>query len=253
MRRVKQAVLAERVGDILTDLAVPGTGPLMVHSAFAGLSRAGWQPETLIDGLIRARPNGTLAMPAMSWRLVTPANPIFDARSTPSITGVVSEIFRTRIATHRSIHPTHSAAALGPDAAYLTADHTRDPTPCSPNSPFGRVIALDGHILLIGIGLERCTTIHCAEEALVPDLALLPDLETYQGIGLDDREYPVTLRRHVRRPRDFERFRPALLTVPRTRHLMVGSVPFLAFAAEDLDRIVRAAIARDPEATFLRQ
>ena len=68
----------------------------------------------MIEALLGHLSGGTLVMPTMTWRTVTPDRPVWDELATPSHTGVLTEVFRTRYATARSIHPTHSVAACGP-------------------------------------------------------------------------------------------------------------------------------------------
>src|SRR2546423_15132123 len=94
---------------ILSRFGVPSDAVLVVPGAIAGLSRQGFRAEAMIDALLGYLEGGTLLMPTMSWRTVTPDNPVFDELKTPSHTGVLTEIFRTQYASHRSLHPTHSA------------------------------------------------------------------------------------------------------------------------------------------------
>jgi len=56
----------------------------------------------------------------------------------------------------------HAFAAVGPRAAEITAPHPVD-VPHGPDSPVGRALALDGQVLLIGVGHDANTTIHLAE------------------------------------------------------------------------------------------
>jgi len=70
-------------------------------------------PETVIRGLLGALgEGGTLLMPALSYNLVRLAAPdvypLFDYKNTPSIVGKITEYFRTRPGTLRSLHPTHN-------------------------------------------------------------------------------------------------------------------------------------------------
>ena len=53
-------------------------------------------------------------------------------------------------------------AAIGPRAAEITAPHPVD-IPHGPDSPPGRVHALDGQVLLLGVGHDADTTIHLGE------------------------------------------------------------------------------------------
>src|SRR5579872_3942206 len=99
---------------ILERFGVPHDGVLVVHSAIAILSRQGFTADGIIMALLEHMSAGNLFMPTMTWRTVTPENPVWDEVNTPSHTGILSEIFRTRYAIGRSIHPTHSVAGRGP-------------------------------------------------------------------------------------------------------------------------------------------
>jgi aminoglycoside 3-N-acetyltransferase len=122
---------------ILERFGVPRDGVLVVHSAIAPLSRQGFRAEAIIEALLDYLSAGSLFMPTMTWRTVTPEHPEWDELATPSHTGVMTELFRTRYATARSIHPSHSVAGCGPDVQALLARHHVDSTPVSGNSLMG--------------------------------------------------------------------------------------------------------------------
>ena len=56
----------------------------------------------------------------------------------------------------------HAFAARGPEAPRITAPHPVD-VPHGLDSPVGRVYALDGQVLLLGVNHDANTTIHPAE------------------------------------------------------------------------------------------
>src|SRR5688572_29475041 len=157
--REREAILR-----ILHSGRVPADGVLVVHSAIGGLSRQGFRAEAMIEALLGHLRGGTLLMPTMTWRTVTPANPVFDEIATPSHTGVLTEVFRTRYATVRSLHPTHSAAGVGPLARTLLSTHHLGTTPVPASSPYALMRDYSSHILTIGVGLECITAIHHPEE-----------------------------------------------------------------------------------------
>jgi hypothetical protein len=66
----------------------------------------------------------------------------------------------------RSCHPTHSWAALGASAEELVSTHYQSPTPCGAGNPFEKLVALDGCILTLGVGVDRVTLWHYYEEKL---------------------------------------------------------------------------------------
>ena len=235
------------VAQALSRLGVPRDGVLFVHSAFRGLAREGFTAESVIEELANHVGNGTLLMPTMSWRYVKPQNPEFSELDTPSNTGIMTEVFRTKRATARSLHPTHSVAGMGPDAAKLLGEHHLDETPCSPRSPFGKLVSADAWILMLGIGFDCCTLIHHGEELVAPQLYLRPpeQAETYACCDRHGRVHTVRLRRHVFLPRDYWQFQDQLAIDSRLRINFIGNVVCRAFRAKDLhSRVIRTLQAR---------
>ncbi len=240
----------DAVFELLQESRVPRAGVLFVHAAFRGLAAQGFRAEAFIEALIDYMSPGTLAMPAMSWRIVNPANPVFDELTTPSHVGILAELFRQRYAQHRSIHPTHSVSAAGRLAGGLLDAHHRDETPCALNSPHGRATKEDTHILMLGIGLERVTAIHHAEEMIAPDTYVLPasEAELYQCRARDGAVYSVRLRRHRKLNRDFPQFEAPLAGRGVLRRGSIGTTPWKSVAQRDLLAEVFAALRRDPRA-----
>jgi aminoglycoside 3-N-acetyltransferase len=139
-----------------------------------GSGRNGFRAEAIIEALLDYLVYGNLLMPTIMWRTVTAEQPVWDVVLTASYTGILTEVFRTRYASARSIHPTHSVAGRGPAARTLLARHHIQDTPVSGNSPYGLMCDYQTFILLLGVGLECCTAIHLAEETIAPGLYLRP-------------------------------------------------------------------------------
>lgn len=149
----------------LEALGVPRGGVLLVHSSFRSVGIA--DAEALVLALADAvGPDGALLMPALSY-LQSPPD-VHDARHTPTCVGYLTEYFRTRPGTIRSLHPTHSVCGIGRMAAEMLGDHAEDHTPCGPCSPFRRLTEVGGRILMLGCGLARNTTMHAIEELVTP-------------------------------------------------------------------------------------
>ena len=85
-------------------------------------------------------------LPTLSYLYANRDNPVFDVRRTPSNVGAIPEYFRTEYPVLRSLCPTHSCAAVGLRAEYLTGSHHLDETPCA-NSPFSRLRDAGGKVL----------------------------------------------------------------------------------------------------------
>ncbi|HUO44206.1 MAG TPA: AAC(3) family N-acetyltransferase [Burkholderiales bacterium] len=240
------------LSEILRRHETPPDAVLIVHSAIKRLGQQGFRAERMIEALLGYLASGTLLMPTMTWRTVTPANPVFDELNTPSHTGVLTEIFRTRHATARSLHPTHSVAGYGPAAAALLAKHHLGTTSVHENSPYALARDHPTFILLLGVGLESCTAIHLAEETLAPDIYVQPPENTEQ-YELRDRHgkiFPYSLRRHRRLNRDFEKFRVPLAARGQLLAGNIGGVPWSLMRQQDLLREVFAALAARPTATL---
>ncbi len=235
-------------------MKVPSDGVLVVHSAIATLSRRGYRAEAMIEALLDYMSKGTVVMPTMTWRAVTPEQPVWDEMETRSETGVMTEIFRTRYAARRSIHPTHSVAAHGAAADTLVARHHLDDTPVSANSPYGLMRSYQSYVMMIGVGLEACTAIHLPEETIAPDVYLrsLNAAEIYSCRDRHGRVHDVRARRHWRLDRDFPQFAPPLEQRGLMKSGTLEGCPYAAVGLRDLLDTVSSALLGELRGT-LRQ
>ena len=247
----KDGQLAVRELLAAADVGVDDT--LLVHSAFRALSQQGIRAEWFIEETLTALgSNGTLLMPAMSWRIVTPLNPLFDVRLTAGNVGSLAETFRKHYAQSRSVHPTHSIAGWGPDVWRILEGHHRQTTPCPMSSGFGRVACRHGKILLLGVGLECSSTIHCAEEALFPEVYLEPidSAEIYSCRDWEGMWHEVRVRRHRKIPRDFRKFESILKAAGKLKSGRMLSVEWIVVEAQGLLDLVTDALKKEPRATL---
>lgn len=131
---------------------------VLVHSSLSAIGNVPGGADTVIDALLEVlTPAGTLVMPAFNW--TRPYDP-----EALSVVGVIPETFRKRAGVVRGFHPTHPVSALGAHAAELLKDHLQSPTPCGRDTPFGRLIAAGGKVLLLGVDNDRSTTMHTLED-----------------------------------------------------------------------------------------
>ena len=247
-----EASAGEIVEQCLHEVGVPRDGVLLVHSAFKTLSRAGFRAEPFLAALAGYTAPGTLLMPTMSWRAVNPANPVFDELATPSITGVLTELFRTQVATRRSLHPTHSVAGCGTHVDALLASHHLDDTPCSARSPWGLLAGFDAKVLLLGVEMDSCTLIHHVEATIAPELYLRPERERYLCRDRQGREVEVVTRRTLRLPRDFWQFEAALAAEGGVRRHKLAETHCVVFAARDMVRVASRILRERPDAIIAR-
>lgn len=177
-------------------LGVRSGGNLLVHPALRPFGHVPGGPHTIIKGLLSTiGSEGTLLMPALSWENVTPQNPVFDLENTPSCVGLIAETFRLNLDSIRSIHPTHSVCAVGPNAHKLLQDHWLDDTPCGPNSPFHKLQEVKSQILMLACDLHYNTSMHAIEELVEPPYLFDPPI-FYTITDKDKNTYKKRYRPH---------------------------------------------------------
>jgi aminoglycoside 3-N-acetyltransferase len=238
----------------LERLGIPREGVLLVHSAFKSFGREGHDADTVVRTLVDYMKPGTLLLPTMSWRFVKPDKPVFDELQTPSNTGILTEMFRTKYATQRSLHPTHSVAGCGRLVEELLGGHHLDETPCAGRSPFGLLASHDGRVLMLGISMDCCTLIHHVEEMTAPNLYVRPasERETYTCRDRQGREVTVSLRRHLFLPRDYWQFQDLLAAEGRFHVTMLDGIACRSFRAQDMVRIATGALKDRPDAIIAK-
>lgn len=187
--------ISKKIAEDLKNLGVNKGDVLLIHSSLKSLGGA--TACEVINGLIEAvGPEGTLVFPTLSYMNCNPSKPDFDYFETKSNVGYLPEYFRTSVSgVVRSICPTHSCAALGKNAEYITSGHILDNTPCGPNSPFARVRELGGKILFIGCGTNCNTSMHAVEELSTPDY-LFGDDYSYNITDASGKKFRHVCRAH---------------------------------------------------------
>lgn len=148
--------------DIVAGLRQIGVAPgdlLQVHSSLSAFGYVEGGADTVVEALLEAvGPDGTVMMPTFNHG----AADIFDIRTTPSVSGAITEALRRRPQAFRSLHPTHPLAAIGPLAELLTRNHLAAGT-FGLYSPLGKLAAMGGKILLLGVGMNVNTMAHIGE------------------------------------------------------------------------------------------
>ena len=168
-----------------------------MHSSLSALGYVEAGAKTVIAALLDAvGPEGTLVLPTHSWSQMSKGCRRFDAAATPSCVGTISEFFRTMPGVVRSLHPTHSMAAIGPLAASLMTGHEFADTPCGWGTPYERIMESNGQILFLGVTLQVNTAFHGIEAMGGVDYLMRDEPDNFQIIDVTGKERAVTLRRH---------------------------------------------------------
>ncbi|MDX2247940.1 MAG: AAC(3) family N-acetyltransferase [Bacteroidia bacterium] len=191
-----QAEIVRKIEADLRALGLPIGSTVLVHCSLSSLGYVEGGAESVIQGLLKALgPEGTLLIPSLSYELVNDFQPVFDLEKTGSNIGLIPEYFRTRPGTLRSIHPTHSVCGIGPMAREILSGHEQDNTPCGENSPFYKLQAQAGFILMLGCGLLPNTSFHAIEEMVLPPY-LFRDFSTLYTIQNKGKTWKKAYRTH---------------------------------------------------------
>lgn len=155
---------ARQLTSQLKKMNIPTDGTLLIHSSFKAMGEIKGGPETVIDALCGYMTDGLIAMPTHSWHVVNSDNPVFDPASTPSCTGILGQLLLKREGAVRSIHPTHSLAVWGRDAARFVEGEQFMSTPCGRKGCMGKLLDRKAKVLFIGCELSKNTFLHGVEE-----------------------------------------------------------------------------------------
>lgn len=158
--------------DILKDLRsfdIPENSIVTVHTSLKAIGEIEGGGATLLEALIDtfAQGDGILAIPTHTWD-----SDIYDRRKAESCIGTLPRLAAAHPKATRTLHPTHSMAVFGSNERVkeFVKDEVLADTPANPNGCYGKLLAENGYIILLGVGQDKNTFIHCVEEMMnVPE------------------------------------------------------------------------------------
>ncbi len=171
-------------------------GTLLVHSSMKAIGNVEGGAETVLDALCDYMQDGLLVLPTHTWRQMNDTYTVFDSRTEPSCVGLLTNLFLKREGVVRSLHPTHSVAAIGKDAASYTADEELTRTPCPRNGCWGKLYDRRAQILFLGCTLKCNTYLHGVEEWTDTPNRLKATAQDFTVIDRDGVSYTVPQHRH---------------------------------------------------------
>ncbi|HET6248479.1 MAG TPA: AAC(3) family N-acetyltransferase [Tepidisphaeraceae bacterium] len=189
---------ADALTTAFAELGIRPGMDVMIHSSLKSIGPVRGGAATIISALLSVVGNdGTLLAPTFNHHHALAFNPL----TTPTTDGAIPEAMWRRPDARRSLHPSHSVAAIGPRADDYLRDHLTHGV-WADQSPIGRLILNDGYILSIGVGHDRTTAYHIAEIAMnVPCLDMFANidriagsdgrLKTVRGLAWRNGECPV--------------------------------------------------------------
>ena len=239
------------VTEMVSDLRALGVRPgglLLVHSSLSSLGYVRGGREAVIRALTGALGrDGTLVMPTHSWELMENGGRVFDSRETPSCVGAITELFRKMPGVQRSLHPTHSVAAIGPLARELIQDHQYAATPCGAGTPYEKLLNLDGQILFLGAKLDSNSAYHTIEALGQVPYLMKPSQDYFSLIDATGQQTKRYVHRHEAAiPRRFNEWGPLLETKGVLVRGNVGKAPSQLMQGKPFLDVMMEMVAADP-------
>ena len=157
--------------DALLKLGIQAGDVILTHSSFKSLAGIVSGAQSVVDAMLETvGADGTVVFPTLcsdNWDKVY-ENWHLDAKSD---VGYLTNYFRKLPGAIRSNQATHSVAAMGKEAKYITKTHGKSglrygiygDTPFAADSPWEKLYNLDAKVIFIGVGLRKCTLRHYAE------------------------------------------------------------------------------------------
>ena len=136
-----------------------------IHTSLKAVGEIDGGGETLLSALIEyfTQDGGLLCIPTHTWD-----SEVYDLRQAQSCVGVLPRLAAAHPDALRTLHPTHSMAVFGDreKAEEFAKNEAFASTPASPDGCLGKLFEQDGYVLLIGVGQDKNTYLHCVEEIL---------------------------------------------------------------------------------------
>ncbi len=162
----------------LKSLGIKKSDVVFVHSSLSKIGYVEKGASTVIDALLNVvGEKGTLVIPTYfmkgtMYNTCVSENYVFDRKKSPTVLGAIPLGFLKRDGISRSIHPTHSVSAIGMNAKKITYKHHIGNKTYGENSPWGKILELNGKFLGIGINLGPTTQYHYIEDVMGEEFPL---------------------------------------------------------------------------------
>lgn len=240
MERVGPVVTQTDIDSGLRHLGVEPGDLLVVHSSLSSFGTVEGGAETVVAAILDAiGPEGTLVVPTFNF-----APGVFDPRETPSVVGRITEVVRTRSDAVRSLHPTHSVAAVGPLAEAITEGH-ENADAFGRGSALWKALQANAKILQLGVTHTSNSMIHVAEE-----IVGVPYLARTRRVGVRERGGRV-VHKWIRRPgcsRGFDKIDEELAERKSVAQTRIGACTARLMSARSLVEAATALLRFSPDA-----
>jgi aminoglycoside 3-N-acetyltransferase len=231
---------------------------ILIHSSLKSFGYVQGGASAVIRSLLDTiGEEGTLLVPTLTGQREDSIScpPAFDVLQTKSWTGIIPETVRNMEIAKRSLHPTHSAAAIGSRRDYLTDGHEESKSPCDESSPYYKNSRIGGHIILAGVDQESNTSIHSCEEIAGVIYHLQEEPFAIPITGYRGEAVTVTNRLHNwDKPRtDFNKLDERLEEKKIMKKYMVGGSLIRIINAPDMFEFTINLLKKDPDYLLIKE
>lgn len=182
----QKMVTKQDVFNFLEEAGIKRDDKVTIHCSLRSIGAIENGADGLVDAFVEYLSEGLFIVPTHTWDNVNRKNPYFDVKTTVPCIGTLAKVAAFRKDGVRSLHPTHSVAVFGKNAAEYVKGEEKSVTPTPVGGALSRLYEENGKILLVGVGHERNTYLHAVDERYdIPD-RLNPDtfeitIEDYDG------------------------------------------------------------------------
>ena len=158
----------------LENMNAPQDSVVLMHSSLRSVGDVEGGGEGLLDALIEyfTAEDGLFCVATHTWGNLGTDKITLDMTSPESNLGAFATIAAKDKRGIRSENPPHSMAVFGDraKAEAFVRDDASVTTPTAPESCYGKLFDMNGRVLLVGVGQNKNTYLHCVDEILkTPD------------------------------------------------------------------------------------
>ena len=158
-------VTKQDVFSMLEGIGVHPCDKVTIHTSLKAIGEIEGGAEGLLDALREYLCDGLLLVPTHTW-LGLVQRDYYDRAETEPCIGVFPKVAAFHPDAVRSLHPSHSVAVFGKDAAAYVAQEKTFTSGTPTDGCLSRLYEEHGKILLVGVGFESNTYLHAVEERL---------------------------------------------------------------------------------------
>ena len=233
----------------LAGLCIDPKGTVLVHSSMKAVGEVEGGADTVLDAFSEYMKDGLLVFPTHTWDTINRKNPVMFAATEPACVGILPNLFLKRPGVIRSLHPTHSVAALGRDAEEFVRGEQYVQTPCARAGCWGKLADRDAQILFLGCSTCCNTLLHGTEEwENIPD-RLETEPTYFTVVDIDGTRYPVTQYRHNNShpSRYYGKMEPVFVARGVMHYGMFGDARCAVGSASGMNKVTAEYLARNPK------